>query len=73
MSKMEIQLSKLLKYDLTKAISHKTVETGGKTLVNYVWCKVCAEIKTQTEGLLSIKGSAKTSALAFINIIKHQV
>ena len=73
MSKMEIQLNKLLKYDLTKAIGHKTVETGGKTLVNYVRCKVCAEFKTQVEGLLSIKGSAKTSGLAFINITKHQV
>ena len=49
------------------------METGGKTLVNYVRCKVRAEFKTQIEGLLSIKGSAKTSGLAFINITKHQV
>ena len=37
-----IKWSMFLKYGLTKVISHKTVETGGKTLVNYVWCKVCA-------------------------------
>ena len=40
-----IELSTFLKYGLTEVISHKTVETGGKTLVNYVWCKVCAKFK----------------------------
>ena len=40
------------------------METGGKT---YVWCKVCAKFKTQMKNSLTLKGSAKTSALAFIN------
>ena len=34
-----IKLSTFLKYGLTKVVHQKTVETGGKTLVNYVWCK----------------------------------
>lgn len=48
---------------------------NGKTMVNFVWCKVCERYKTQITARL--KGSAKTSALAFINgtnvVTKHQV
>ena len=44
-----IKLSTFLKYGLTEVISHTTVVTGGKTLVNYVWCKVYAKFKTQIE------------------------
>ena len=51
------------------------METGGKTLVNYVWCKVCAKFKTQIESSLNVEGRANTSALAFINgatfVTKH--
>ena len=43
------------------------MKTGGKTLVNYVWLKVCTKFETQTESSLTVIGSAKTSALAFIN------
>ena len=39
-----IELSTFLKYGLTEVIGHKTVETGGKTLVKYVWCKVYAKL-----------------------------
>ena len=72
-----IELSTSLKYGLTEVIGHKTVETRGKTLVNYVWCKVRAKFNTQTESSSNVKGSAKKSALAFINgtnsVTKHQV
>ena len=72
-----IELSRFLKYGLTEVIGHKTVETGGKTLVNYVWCKVCAKFKTQIESSSNIKGCAKASALVFINgtnsVSEHQV
>ena len=72
-----IELSTFLKYGLTEVIGHKTLETGGKTLVNYVWCKVFAKFKTRIESPSNVKGSAKTSALAFINgknsVTKHQV
>ena len=68
-----IELSTFLKYGLTK----ETVEAGGKTLVNYVWCKVCAKFKAQFESSSNVKGSAKTSGLAFINgtnsVTKYQV
>ena len=53
------------------------METGGKTLVNYVLCKVRAKFKTQIESSSNVKGSAKTSALAFVDgtnsVTKHQV
>ena len=72
-----IELRTFLKYGLNEIIGHKTVETGDKTLVNYVWCKVCAKFKTQIESSSNIEGSAETSALAFINctnsVTKHQV
>ena len=72
-----IELNTFLKYGLTELIGHKTVETGGKSLVKYVWCKVCTKFKTQIESSLHVKGSAKTSALMFINgtnsVRKHQV
>ena len=77
-----IELSTFLKYGLTELIGHKTVETGGKTLVNYVWYEVCAKdmlicVKTQIESSSNVKGSANTSSLAFINgtnsVTKHQV
>ena len=72
-----IKLSMFLKCGLTEVIGYKTVETGGKTLVNCVCCKVCAKFKTQIESSSNVKGSAKTSALAFINgtnsVTKHQV
>ena len=72
-----INLSTFLKYGLTKVIGHKTVETGGKTLVNYAWCKVSAKFKTQIERPSTIKCSAKTSAFTFISgtnpVTKHQV
>ena len=46
-------------------------------LVNYIWCKVLAKFKTQTESSSNVEGSTKTSALAFINgtnsVTKHQV
>ena len=53
------------------------MEKGGKTLVNYLWCKVFAKFKTQIESPSNAKGSAKTSALAFIigtnSVTKHQL
>ena len=57
-----IELSTFLKYGLTEVISHKTVETGGKMLVNYVWCKVCAKFVLESSS--NVEGSAKTSACA---------
>ena len=45
-------------------------------LVNYIWCKVRAKFKTQTENSSNVEGSTKTSALAFINgtnsVTKHK-
>ena len=72
-----IELSTFLKYGLTEVIGHKTAETGGKTLVNYVWCKNVLGLRLKLKVRRNVKGSAKTSALAFINgtnsVTKHQV
>ena len=71
-----IELSTFLKYGLTDVIGHKTLEKEGKTMVNFIWCKVCANFQNQITNSSSVKGSAKT-ALAFINgtnfVKKHQV
>ena len=71
------ELSAFLKYGLTDVIGRKTLEKEGKIMVNFIWCKVCAKFKNQITDSSSIKGSAKTSALAFINgsnsVTKHQV
>ena len=53
----------------------KSKKSMGKKMVNFVWCKVCAQYK---EPILSkVKGSAKTSALSFINgtnfVTRHSV
>ena len=69
-------LSTFLSYKLTDIIGHKTINKDGKVLVNFVWCKLCAKHKNQLQNS-SVKGSAKTSALAFIDgtssVTKHQV
>lgn len=72
-----VELSTFLNYGLTEVIGHKTVETGGKTLVNFVWCKVCSKFKKEISSSSTLKGQAKTSVLAFINgtntVTKHTV
>ena len=62
-----VELSTFLKYGLTDVIGHKTLEKEGKTMVNFIWCKVCAKFNNQIINSLSVKGSAKTSTLAFIS------
>ena len=70
-----VNLSTFLGWKKDGVIGYKTEEVEGKKIVNFVWCKVCARYK---EALLSkLKGSAKTSALSFIDgtnfVTKHSV
>ena len=70
-----VELSTFLRYQSSDVLGYKTLEKDGKTLVNFVWCKVCAKFKTQIQSSSSVKGSAKTASLAFINgtnsVTKH--
>ena len=60
-----VNLSTFLSWKNEGVIGYKTEELEGKKVVNFVWCKVCARYK---EMILSrLKGSMKTSALAFID------
>ena len=72
-----IELSTFLRYGLTEVIGHKSLEKEGKTLINLVWCKICEKFKRKIINSSTVKGSAKKSALAFIDgtsyVTKYQV
>ena len=58
-----IEPTTFLKYGLTDVIGHKTLEKEGKTMVNFIWCKICVKFKNQIINSSSVEGSAKTSVL----------
>ena len=70
-----VELATFLKYPDCNLLGHRTLEKDGKKFVTFIWCKVCAKYKNQLS--LTLKGSAKKSALAFIegtsSVTKHQV
>ena len=75
----KVEVSTFLSWRKSGIIGHKT-EVGlsnSKVYVNFIWCKVCAKHKSRIENNPSLKGSAKTAALAFINgtkaVTKYQV
>ena len=62
-----VELSTFLSYKKSNVIGYKTIVIREKTLVNFIWCKLCATFKDQLLSSASLKGSARTAALAFIN------
>ena len=60
-----LEYSPFFSWKLTDIIGCKKIDEKGKTYVVKVWCKVCAEHKSSLN--VQLKGSAKTSALAFID------
>ena len=72
-----VELSTFLSYKKSNVIGYKTIVIREKTLVNFIWCKLCATFKDQLLSSASLKGSARTAALAFINgtnvVAKSQV
>ena len=73
-----IELSTFLKYGLTEVTSHKTVETGGKTLLIMSGAKYVLSLRLKLKVHWTLKVVQKTSALSFINdgtnsVTKHQV
>ena len=60
-----VELSTFISWEKSSSIGHKTItKPNGKTMVNFVWCKVCARYDNQI--VHRVKGSAKSSVLAFI-------
>lgn len=70
-------LPTFLNYNVSDVIGHKVMEKDGSPMVNFVWCKLCSKFKDKIVCSSTVKGSAKTSAMAFINgtntVTKHQV
>ena len=67
-----VLLSTFLSYETTSGdkmsdfIGHKTTEKDGKILVNFVWCKVCAQYKNELANSHHIRGNAKAMLHAFV-------
>ena len=74
-----VEVSTFLSWGKSGIIGHKTEvdSSNSKVYVNFIWCKVCAKHKGRIENNPSLKGSAKTAALAFVNgtktVTKYQV
>ena len=60
-----VELTTFKSWGKCDVIGHKTVDVNGKTMVNFVWCKICARHKSAIQS--QVRGSAKISVLAFIN------
>lgn len=55
------------KYDNVAVLGSKIEEIGGKKMVTFVWCKLCAKHKASILLNPLCKGSAKTAVEAYIN------
>ena len=60
-----VEYSTFFSWKQSDIIGYEKIEEKGKSYVVKVWCKLCARHKSKLNQQL--KGSAKTSALAFIN------
>lgn len=70
-----VEYSTFYSWNQTDLIGFEKLEEKGKNYVIKIWCKLCAKHKSSIN--MELKGSAKTSALAFIDgtncVTKHQV
>ena len=50
---------------------------NGRTMVNFVWCKLCSKHEKAIMSISQVKGSARTAARSFIDgttsVTKYQV
>ena len=71
----KVELSTFLSWGKQSVIGYKTKDENSKTYVVFIWCKCCARNKDAI--LSNLKGSVRTSALAFIEgtnaVTKYQV
>ncbi len=69
-----VELQTFIKYGKSEIICFKTTRESGKTLVNFIWCKVCERNKDAILKDPSIKGKVKELARAYIdgtNMVKN--
>ena len=73
----QANLQTFMKYGKSDIIGFKTTQDNGKTMVNFIWCKVCERNKDAILRDPSIKGKVKESARAYIDgtnmVKKYQV
>ena len=73
----QVELQTFMKYGKSDIIGFKTMQDNGKTMVNFIWCKVCERNKDAILRNPSIKGKVKESARAYIDgtnmVKKYQV
>ena len=73
----QVKLFTFEQWGVSDVIGYKTVENRGQTMVNFIWCKVCAENKDMLSAHPRIRGQVKASAKAFSEgtsiVTKHQV
>ena len=62
----KIELSTFEKYGKSEIIGYKRVEENGKSLVNFIWCKLCVKHKDSILADRTLRGSVKASSKAFI-------
>ena len=55
---ISVELYTFEKYGKSAIIGHKTIDKDNKTLVNFIWCKLCAKHKTVILSNPSCKGKA---------------
>ena len=73
----KVELSMFLSWGKQDVFGYKTEELGGKTLVNFVWCKVCATRKEALLNASNVKDNIKKAIAAFADgtnvVTKYQV
>ena len=48
-------------------------DSKGQTMVNFIWCKLCAKYEKEIMNSSSIRGSARTAARSSIELEMHNV
>ena len=61
-----VSLQTFQTYKANNVIGYKTINTEGKTMVNFAWCKLCTKHKNTIYNNPKCKGSAKKSAEVYI-------
>lgn len=71
----KVELTTFKSWGKENIIGFKTVKENARCMVNFIWCKVCERYKTEIT--IRLKGTARKSALAFIQgtnvVAKYQV
>ena len=62
----QVKLFTFQEWGVLDVIGYKTLENCGQTMVNFIWCKVCAENKDiMLSAHPKLRGQVKASSKAF--------